>query len=149
MLPLYSDILSLEAINHYFRLYYWEQNVRWDRKKILEEFRLDNDPTLPFLFGFATASRNFRLIEDIGKPVIIPWGDEGERLCNDLRKWPTRAVLRQLQRYTVQIARWVWEKHAPQLIELVDDRYPVLSSPSHYDHSLGLCFDRNLHTLIV
>ena len=149
VLPLYSDILSLEAINHYFRLYYWEQNARWDRKKILEEFRLDNDPTLPFLFGFATASRNFRLIEDTGKPVIIPWGDEGERLCNDLRKWPTRAVLRQLQRYTVQISRWVWEKHAPQLIELVDDRYPVLSSPSHYDHSLGLCFDRNLDTLIV
>ena len=149
VLPLYPDVLSLEAINHYFRLYYWEQNARWDRKKILKEFRLDNDPNLPFLFDFATASRNFRLIEDTGKPVIIPWGKKGERLCNDLRRLPSLETLRPLQRFTVQIPLRVWEKHAPQLIELVDDRYPVLSSPSHYDHRLGLCVDRNLDTLIV
>ena len=32
VLPLHEDPLSLDAVEHYFRLYYWDQSARWDAK---------------------------------------------------------------------------------------------------------------------
>ena len=111
ILPLYEDPLALEAIARYFELYYWQQSARWDAKHVLDQFHLTNDRKLPFLFGFATVAGQYRLIEDGGRPVIIPWGEEGATLCEQLRETrgiPDRTLLRSLQRYTVQIPKRVW-----------------------------------------
>jgi CRISPR-associated endonuclease/helicase Cas3 len=153
LLPLYEDPLSLEAIERYFRLYYWEQNSRWDAKQILQEFHLvKNDRALPFSFGFARVAKLFRLIEDTGEPVIIPWGDRGNSLCEELRspwKVPSRALLRQLQRYTVTIPRRVWNLHIDRDIERVHERYPVLLSPEiHYSERIGLSLDEDQSTFL-
>ena len=77
VLPMHDDPLSLEAVEHYFRLYYWEQSTRWDAKNILREFHLNQDRSLPFLFGFSKVADRFKLIEHQGKPLIIPWGEKG------------------------------------------------------------------------
>jgi CRISPR-associated endonuclease/helicase Cas3 len=145
--PLYDDPLSLEATERYFQLYYWNQQTRWDEKGLIRDTRLVNRRDLPFLFSFRAISDRFRLIEDSGQPVIIPWGEEGQALCNRLRFTkgaPDTCLLRVLQRYTVQVPQWIWQRHLGRSINLLHDRYPLLVSPDlHYDPQLGLNLDRD------
>ncbi len=144
--PLYDDLLSLEAIEHYFRLYYWSQQDRWDANGILEELKLANEPKLPFLFAFRTMAERFNLIPDTEESVIIPWHEEGKELCEQLKNtWglPDPGLLRRLRRYTVQVKRRLFLQEIGRSIELVCDRYPMLISPElHYDTELGLVLER-------
>ncbi len=145
---LYEDLLSLEAVEHYFRLYYWSQQQRWDHHRILDNLSLvPSSHELPFQFAFSENASKFRLIRDSGKPVIIPWGDEGEHLCRELRssaRLPERRLLRSLQRYTVQAPQRVFHDQLGGAIELVHDRYAILTSPElFYDDHLGLVLDRS------
>ena len=147
--PLFDDPLSLEAVERYFQLYYWSQQTRWDEKGIVTDTRLANRKDLPFLFSFADIARKFRLIEDSGQPVIIPWEKNGRELCDRLRfatELPDTRLLRMLQRYTVQVSQRAWEQHLGRSIELVQDQYPLLVSPDiHYDERLGLVLDLDNH----
>lgn len=154
VLSMHSDPLSPEAVEQYFRLYYWDQGDRWDAESILSEFRLDQNPDLPFLFGFASAARRFRLIKEPGRPVIIPWGEEGVRLCEQLRDcWEGHVSVelrRKLQRYTVQIPERVWTAHANRALELVHGHYPILVSPKvHYSDRTGLRLTSEAELLIA
>ncbi len=146
ILDMYSDPLGLEAIEQYFRLYYWNQSDRWDRHLILKRFCLLNDRKLPFDFRFAEVARVFHLIENTGHPVIIPWREKGRSLCEKLRaggELPGSLLLRELQRYTVQIPRHLWERHQ-NLIDIVHERYAVLISPEiHYSELSGLKLDED------
>ena len=144
VIPDYSDLLSLDAVEQYFKLYYWDKTDEWDAKNILRDRQGGRD--LPFLFHFASIAGDFRLIQSIGKPVIVPWGGDGGKLCASLRfggNPPARDVLRGLQRYTVQAPLRLWDRALGSSIELVHDQYPVLVSPKiHYDDRLGLVLDR-------
>lgn len=148
--PLFDDLLSLEAVERYFQLYYWSQQTRWDEKGIIADTRIVNCKDLPFLFSFQGISERFRLIDDSGQPVIIPWRDEGQALSERLRfakDVPETRLLRMLQRYTVQVPERVWRRHLGRSIELVHDRYPLLVSPElHYDPRVGLILDREDYT---
>lgn len=153
VLELYDDPLTLEAVEHYFRLYYWEQSDRWDRRQILRELSLDNDPSLPFRFNFENVANAFKIIDNIHRPVIVPWDDEGKALCTELRSardQPRRALLRKLQRYTVAIPPRLWNRHTELGdIELVADQYPVLVYPeAHYHPAFGLDLEARGPTLI-
>ena len=141
---LYDDPLSLEAIEHYFRLYYWSQNDRWDKKQIMQKYQLLQDRSLPFSFSFADTARDFKLIEEHSKPVIIPWQEEGQKLCAQLRAMPqpSRKVLRKLQRYTVQIPERTWNRHLHKSFDWVHGQYAVLISPAlHYSDEIGLALE--------
>ena len=142
ILSLYRDPLDLEAIRHYFRLYYWDQSVRWDEKRIMDNFSLINEKAFPFNFGFARTAEAFQLIDDANAcPVIIPWREEGRRLCERLRVMvvPTMEIRRQLQRFVVQIPRRVWQRHAGVDIQLVHDGISILASPEvHYSEDTGV-----------
>jgi len=142
ILSLYRDPMDLEAIRHYFRLYYWDQSVRWDEKRIMDNFSLINEQAFPFNFGFARTAEAFQLIDDANAcPVIIPWREEGRRLCERLRGMPdpTLEILRQLQRFVVQIPRRLWERHAGTDIQLVHHGISVLISPEiYYSEDTGL-----------
>jgi CRISPR-associated endonuclease/helicase Cas3 len=145
VLGLHSDPLSLDAVEHFFRLYYWDQWDRWDAKQILAEFHLLQDQDLPFSFGFQEVAKRLQLIEDSGKPVIIPWQREGQVLCDRVRYGtglPGRDLLRRLQRFTVQIPSRVWYRHVNRSIELVHERFPLLVSPEmHYSERVGLTLE--------
>jgi CRISPR-associated endonuclease/helicase Cas3 len=148
--PLFDDPLSLDAVERYFRLYYWGQQTRWDEKGIVGDTRLTNRDEFPFLFSFADIASKFRFFEESARPVIIPWGKKGRELCDQLRfvgELPDRRLLRMLQRYIVQIPERVWRRHLGRNIELVNDRYPVLISPElHYDKDLGIVLGRDEHS---
>lgn len=144
--PLYDDLLSLEALEHYFRLYYWDQQQRWDTKSILGEFTLQHRRELPFLFGFRSCADRFHLIEETGRAVIVPWQLRGEDLCANLRspwKLPSVTLLRALQRFTVEVPLRQWVAEQGRAIDLVHERFPVLvSTDPYYDERLGLVLDR-------
>jgi len=152
---LYPDLLSLEAVEHYFRLYYWSQQERWDAHRILDELRITNNRQIPFLFGFRTIGRRFRVISDAGKSVLVPWQGVGAALCAELRQTEgllPPELLRKLQRYSVQIRERQWARHLGRSIELVRDCYPILIDPDrHYDRELGLVLDEELdaHSALI
>lgn len=142
VMELHDDPLKLDSVEHYFRLYYWDQSGRWDRKKILHKFKLGNKKVLPFLFSYMTAAQEFRLIDDPGQPIIIPWGVDGARACQELKfseQGPSVQLRRRLQRYTVQVSPRMWQDHVRRACEVLHDAYPVLTSPDlHYSDYTGL-----------
>lgn len=145
VMELYPDPLDLAACEHFFRLYYWDQKSRWDRKQIIERFQLEpHNASFPFCFMFSTVAEDFRLIDDQATcTVIVPWDDEAQELCNRLRHaGPTRELLRRLQPYMVQVRRREWDQHAGRDILLFDDNLGILVSPqTHYDPHTGLNLD--------
>ncbi|MEW6377484.1 MAG: CRISPR-associated helicase Cas3' [Thermodesulfobacteriota bacterium] len=142
ILTLYRDILNLEAIQHYFQLYYWDQSARWDEKRIMDNFSMLNERQFPFNFGFTRTAEVFQLIDETRTcPVIIPWRESGRRLCERLRSIPTPTleIQRELQRYVVPIPRRIWEKHVGTDIQLIHEGISVLVSPEvHYSEETGL-----------
>jgi len=154
--PLYEDPLSLEAIEHYFRLYYWEQRQRWDRRQLLDSFKLEQCRSLPFQFSFRTVATAFRFIEDSGRAVVVPWGEKGKELVEELRRGGeslTRWMVRALQRYTVQIPSRTWHDAVGSEITLLSKDCAVLACPEvNYSERFGVDLNRqNLSpdTLIV
>jgi len=141
----YQDLLSLDAIEHYFKLYFWDQKHAWDEKNIMGNFLLSQDRNLPFLFNYQKVGKKFRLIETTGRPVIIPWGTKGEVLVEKLKFMGGLASggeARRLQRFTVQIPERIWWEQAGKSIELIGDRFPVLNSPElFYSDEIGLNFE--------
>lgn len=138
-----DDPLALQAIEMFFKLYYWDQKSRWDAKRILDRFRLlPNDPGFPFDFDFDTASRDFRMIDDGARySVVVPWGERGREVAARIRAMgePTREVLREAQRFIVQVRQREWLPHAGRDIKLIYDDFGILESPeTHYSETTGL-----------
>ncbi len=148
LIDLHPDLLSQEAIRHYFDLYYYQQSKRWDSKGILEpeSFRLDGgDKALPFKFQYVTVSQNFKLIDDWLVPVIIPFDEKARKLIEELRN-PTiplhRKLLRSLQRYTVQISPRLRDENIRSFEPVRDGQFHILiSTDLNYSKDFGVCFE--------
>ena len=96
--------------------------------------------------SFASVSRKLRLIEDATEPIVVPYGEAGERLAALRRDGPDRLRLRALQPFTVNLRR----QTVSQLMELgalesVVDGVNALTPPFHplYDSRFGLIADEN------
>ncbi len=142
VLLVHSDLLDLAAVETYFKLYYWDQTPRWDARRILDEFQLVNDRNLPFQFGYATVASRFQLIQNTGRPVIVPWGERGRALVRELSEGGpavSSLLLRRLQRYAVTVpARW-WLEQVGRSLVLAHEQYPVLLKPEeNYSERFGL-----------
>jgi CRISPR-associated endonuclease/helicase Cas3 len=102
-----SDPLSLCAVEDYFRLVYWGQSAGQvdglDKHGILPRLQ---DRSKDLLFPFEDIARDFRLITDQSRPILIPFGKVGERLIAELGSAEeVGAIARKLQRYVVQVPR--------------------------------------------
>lgn len=148
LIDLHPDLLSQEAIRHYFDLYYYQQSKRWDAKGILdpESFHLEGgNKDFPFLFQYKSVAEKFRLIDDWQVPVIIPYDDKCRKLIEELRN-PSiplnRKLLRGLQRYTVQVSPRVRDENIRSFESLRDGQFHVLISMDlNYSKDFGLVFD--------
>jgi CRISPR-associated endonuclease/helicase Cas3 len=145
---LHEDLLGEKAIQHYFDLYYYNQKLRWDKHRVLEDtsIRLDgSNPKLPFIFQYNTIAENFRLIDDWQVPVIIPYDDRAKRLISELGNESIplhRNLLRSLQRYTVQIAPKTFKENSPAFGSLREGQFHALiCTETHYSDDFGLSLD--------
>ncbi len=138
-----EDILALEAITDYFKEYYWKQGEALDKEGILALLRQGMKACD---FPFRTVAEKFKLIPNEDKPVII----EREPECKNLIEQIRRAGIlggfsRKLQKYTVQVKPWHWNKLIEAgAIEMVCDMFPVLAWPHLYDESMGLSTDSSV-----
>ncbi|NLX07717.1 MAG: CRISPR-associated helicase Cas3' [Phycisphaerae bacterium] len=133
-----DDVLSLEAIEKYFRLYYWVKGDGLDEKGIL---RMLHEGCGKGDFPFKTVAEAFRFIENEAKPVIIPYDEEAvsQIWALDYCKHPA-SLARKLQRYTVSVYPNEWNRLlASGAIELRAGMFPVLiGTKPYYDDNLGL-----------
>lgn len=133
-----DDFLCLDAIEEFFRDYYWSKGYLLDEKNILSELHAGAGRGN---FPFKKIAGDFRFIENEGKPVIVPWGDDGEKLVKTIRNAPPDySFNRKAQRFTVQIYPNVWKGLVDTgCVEILHDQYPVLIREDLYRDDLGLC----------
>lgn len=146
-----NDPLSLDCIEQYFRTHYWKHADITDQNGILDcwPLRLSNQDDL-LLFKFKTCAENFRLIDDYSMPVIIPYDNRGEELCDKLKNTyeprEIRSIARKLQRYTVNIppAQHLGLCSTGVLLSVHSDNFYILGSDPHYSDEYGLHPDPNI-----
>nr|WP_295710647.1 CRISPR-associated helicase Cas3' [uncultured Halomonas sp.] len=136
------DPLSLEAIEAYFTLLYWQQGPdQLDKHQLLsliENGRLDGLP-------FETLEQKFRLIDNNQRSVIIPRDDDARKAIKDLAfATSPGGIARKLQLYSVQVPhngfRALEKVGAIAPIEPVkfNDQFMLLVNEDLYDDALGL-----------
>ncbi len=143
----FPDLLSPDAIRRFFELHLWKRKGDdWDRR-VLDCFQTARD--LSPLANYTTADERFQMIPDDATPVFVPWGEEGERLIDRLRREPPdRRALRTLRRYAVG----VHDRNYAALVQSGDVAllhaadgfagFAVQANPDLYDAHLGLRPDR-------
>lgn len=145
VMPLYDDMLAVEAIEHYFRLHYWNQQDQWDAKSIMPMFADAQNVT----FQFRTAAQEFQLIDDASRAVFVPWSVSGRRIEAEMRSRRfadnpvfQRDVLRRAQRYIVPIYENIFRSMVGSVIELLNDNLAILLNQSMYSDEVGLDLTR-------
>jgi CRISPR-associated endonuclease/helicase Cas3 len=134
------DILSLEAIEEYFKLYYWTKGDALDEEGILTILQAGCQKGD---FPFKSVAEKFQFIREYMKPVVIPFDDEARSLIRSLDYTDHPAAFsRRLQKYTVSISPWQWEKLLSNgSIEVKAGLFPVLVDEGLYRQDTGLCAD--------
>ena len=134
------DPLAPALFAEYFQSLYWQKGAeQLDGKGILP--LLKNNQRLEF--SFRTAAERFQLIPEIQAPVIVRYGDNEPLLAQLTRSSDglERKLLRQLQRYVVNIPRRV---HRVLLTDgAIIERQPgiFIQVAPLYDSVLGLRVD--------
>lgn len=102
-----DDPFTPERFSSFFEQLFWLQGDRLDAKNIMADLAPDRD----FRFSFRTAASKFKIIDDTRQePVIVVYG-EGADFIREL-EWrkPDRHLYRKLQRYVVNLPRYLHEK---------------------------------------
>lgn len=132
------DVLSLDAIEQYFKDYYWLKGEnQLDKKSILTKLQ---EGMRACDFPFKQIAQEFQLIEQQTKPVIIALDKKTEKIIEQIRYADyLRGFSRKLQKYTVQVYPWHWQKlNDAGCLEIVRDIFPVLICKDKYSNDTGL-----------
>lgn len=133
----YEDIASLEAIEEYFARLYSFKGDALDRKKILGEFQKGR-------FAFAKVGKEFKLIEQDTKTVLIPIETRAKEIAEELRyKGATKTLIREAGQYCVNVYDNLYkELYNAGMIrgvsEELKDEFFVLVNCEDYSDETGL-----------
>jgi len=134
----HEDPLSLEAVNNYFRMFYWLKGEALDRQRILDDI---NEGSRFGDFPFKKINEKFRIIESDMQSLIIPFNRDADAVINELRygAYPVSAA-RKAQRFTVQVhPQIIISLLVAGCVERLHDQYLVLINRDLYRDDLGLC----------
>jgi CRISPR-associated endonuclease/helicase Cas3 len=141
----FGDPLSLDCVKKYFEAHYQKQSRgnTWDAKGILGMSKLTADAGLEA--QFRAIEENFNLIPGGQFAIVVPYGDEGRKLCARIRdeRIPLNlADYRLAQRYSVSVYRNDFDsmqKAGPGCLGTFrDGRFYVLVNPEAYSEEFGL-----------
>jgi CRISPR-associated endonuclease/helicase Cas3 len=147
-----GDVLSLTAVEDYFRLYYWTKGDALDEEGILAMLQAG---CLKGDFPFKTVAEKFRFIKDDTKLVIIPFDDEARSLIRMLDYCDHPAALaREFQKFSVSVCPHEWNRLlSTGGIKISANLFPVLVDETLYRSDIGLVTDdpivRDPESLIV
>lgn len=140
----YDDISALSAIHAYFKRLYKFRGEALDKKKVIDQFE---QGSRNMQFPFATVAKEFRLIEQQTKAVLIPIEAEAKAIAEQLHAGHySRTLMRNAGRYCVN----VYERDFARLQEAgaltcIFDDFAILSDPkSQYHERYGLKTDTEL-----
>jgi CRISPR-associated endonuclease/helicase Cas3 len=146
-----SDPLAPERFEEYFRQLYWLKGDNLDKHGILEDLKANEQLHI----RFRSAAKKFRIIDDTAQQsVIVRYGESVELIEQMTRLGPERWLMRKLQRYVVNIPKWVSQRLVSdgEVIEI----HPGIFAQSHdrlYHPQLGFLANdaayRDPETLIV
>lgn len=136
----FEDISSLQSIESYFRQLHYLKDGRLDEKNMIERFE---SGALRADYPFASAARDFKLIEDRTKTILI--GKEAraaeleKRLLVGER---SRKLLRETGHYSIQIYEKDFEKlEAAGYLNILDSEIAVLRDHEQYTEDRGMRMD--------
>lgn len=128
---------EMDTIKQYFEMLYHFRGDSLDKKEIIKKFNRGN-------FQFSTVGKEFRLIEENTKTVVIPKEEEAKEILEQLRiKGATRQRIRALGQYCVNVYESDFQKMyaAGMLGEISEDLkgdYFVLREVEKYTEEMGL-----------
>lgn len=92
-----EDISDLESITEYFKRLYHFRKQSLDKKNIIGEFRNHE-------YNFATAAKEFRIIEEKTRTILIPIEPEAEELLGQLKNQGfSKERMRRASQYCIQV----------------------------------------------
>ena len=136
--------MPLELIEAYYDRYY-ASIKSFDEKNIKED--LYSEECEDWEFDFEKASIKFKLIEDVGCELFVPYG-RGKELLEGLQKqtlYLNHRTMRELQQYHVSVHDKEYKelKEARLLYKIIVDRETgksiLVLEPQGYDDALGVC----------
>lgn len=133
----YEDIASLDAVQEYFTRLYQFKGSALDKKNILEEFQKGR-------FAFAAVGKEFKLIEQNTKTILIPAQERAKAIAEELKfKGASKKLIREAGKYCVNVYDNLFRKmyDAGMFVgvseELKEDFF-VLKDCSNYSDETGL-----------
>nr|BEL01492.1 CRISPR-associated helicase Cas3' [Dehalococcoides mccartyi] len=130
------DVLSPDRFEIFFRQLYWLKGEQLDKKGILKDLTSTDGR-----FSFRTVAMNFSIIDESKQASVVVMFGRGDELIKTLKNNnPDRILLRQLQRYVVNIPRYLHsELLASGAIEEIHPGIYVQIQRSMYNDNLGFC----------
>lgn len=131
------DYFSPEAMASYFKQLYCRRDT-FDKKDIKHYLYNVKD------LYFATAAKEFQLIEDTGKNVIVCWNNSMELVQQLLQEGPSYLLMKKLSKYSVNIHNNDFDtlRNMGVISEKVEGIY-VVEYKEQYDKHIGLRIDNN------
>ena len=100
----YEDIGSLDAVQEYFTRLYQFKGSALDKKNILEEFQKGR-------FAFAAVGKEFKLIEQNTKTILIPAQERAKEIAEELKfKGASKKMIREAGKYCVNVYENLFRK---------------------------------------
>ena len=105
LLSQYPDPLQPEAVEAYFRLFYWTQKCRWDKHNVMEKMTFDHARGRALL-QFREVASAFQMIQDDQLPILVPCYKKAKILWDKLMYGRIPFIpQRELQPYLVSIRK--------------------------------------------
>lgn len=148
-----ADLLDLAAIRTYFEQAIWQagdKTKQWDDQGIVSGGMAcfapcDTGKNWALAYSFKTAAEKFSLIDSATHPVLIPWGEKGKALDEELRtlaeqgRSPNRSHCSCAQQFTVQVYENERNTFKPSLMHLFYEAIAIFTHPENdYDACIGL-----------
>lgn len=129
------DWFSQKAMSEYFKQKY-AQTDSFDTKKIKESLSGVGN------LSFATAAKDFRLIDDKGQNVIVCWKDSMDLIQQLLYNGPSYELMKKLTQYSVSVYRTDFETlQKIGVVKEVLEGLFVVGYKEQYDENIGLLTD--------
>jgi CRISPR-associated endonuclease/helicase Cas3 len=160
-----GDMLGLKAMERYYRYYFYERaddmnypvNSKSEVGRTDDLFRLlsTNDlsvgeyerinkkaPPIPLRQAFMSAARTFQAIDSPARGIVVPYGEEGKRIINDLCSVndieKQYRLLKEAQRYSVNLFDNDWVKLAQLIHEVQSGAGVFYLDERYYSEDYGL-----------
>jgi len=135
----YDDLLSIEAVNEYFRNLYWINEDKLDKEKILERL---SEGVSTIDFPFKEVAKLFNIIDSDMESIIIPYNDEAKEIIKQLRYSDfTKNLARKAQQFSVQVYPQILRKLERVSVERIQNNFLILTNEDLYQKDIGLNYN--------